>query len=104
MNYSLVGLGHDVHAPLLVIKVLAHLIQNLRLSEGMCPTEHFLHLSSNVKYSSGWHFEQEFLLPFGKLPSSQLAHFPSDVTISCSALGHALQLLRSSLLKTIQSI
>ena len=97
MSYSLFGEGQDVHAPSLAIKVVAHFIQNLRLSDGMCPNSHFLHLSSNVKNSSAWHLEQEFLLPLGKLPSSHVTQVPFISTISFSTFGQAPQLLRSGL-------
>ena len=97
MTYSFPGSSHNLQTPPLAIILFGQDLQYLRLSDGIWPTAHFLHLSPNINISSAWQCKQEFLSPLGNSPSSQVWHWPSLLTISFRRFGHTSHLLRSEL-------
>ena len=94
--YSFSGFGQGVHRPSFAMRLLGQGLQCLWYLSGTKPLGHFLHKPWKSTFSSTWHFEQEFLKPFGKEPSAHVWHWPLLLTMSFR-YGHGSHVLRSGL-------
>ena len=79
--YSFSGFGQGVHTPSFAMRLLGQGLQCLWYLSGTKPLGHFLHKPWKSTFSSTWHFEQEFLKPFGKEPSAHCWQSPVLLTI-----------------------